>query len=133
MPFVWKGGEAPRKERQRISFEIARDRMVANLRAELARFNQQGRDTRHIIRLSPSETVFIFYYGTREVIQAKVACGPRQTLEREAERLFTAVLKASSISSSGARTRSARHTLPQHARAAGTSAADFPEGPFRDF
>jgi hypothetical protein len=67
--------------------------MVANLRAELARFKQQGRDTRHIKRLSPSETVFIFYYGRQEAIQAKVTCGPCQTLEREAGRLFTAVLK----------------------------------------
>lgn len=67
--------------------------MVANLRAEFARFNQEGRDTRHIKRLSPCQTVFIFYYGTQEAIQAKVTCGPRQTLEREAARLFTAVLK----------------------------------------
>ena len=78
-----------------MSFEIARERMVANLRAELARFNQQGRDTRHIKRLSPSETVFIFYYRSQEAIQAKVTCGPRQTLEHEAARLFSAVLKGS--------------------------------------
>jgi hypothetical protein len=82
-----------RKARQRISFEIARERMVANLRAEFARFNQQGRDTRHIKKLSPAETVFIFYYGREQAIQAKVTCGPRQTLEREAGGLFTAVLK----------------------------------------
>jgi hypothetical protein len=76
-----------------MSFEAARNRMVTNLRAELARFNEQRRDTRHIKRLSPSETVFIISYGTLEAIQAKVTCEPGQSLEREAERMFSDILK----------------------------------------
>ena len=36
-----------RKTRQRISFEIARERMVANLRAELIQFVRERRNTRH--------------------------------------------------------------------------------------
>jgi hypothetical protein len=76
----------PRKQRQPVSFETARARMVANLGAELDRFIEQGRNTRHIKRFSPSETVFIFSYGTQQAIQAKVTCGPRQTLTREADR-----------------------------------------------
>src|SRR6266404_7309912 len=127
MPFVWKGGEPPRKARQRISFEIARERMVANLRAELGRFNQQGRDTRHIIRLSPSETVFIFYYGTREVIQAKVTAAPTKPLNAEPNPCLQPFLRATSTRISGAHTKAAWRSLTQCARRdAGPRAPDFP-------
>src|ERR1700730_19216940 len=82
-----------RSKRQRITFEIARARMVANLRAELARFIEQGRNTRRIIRLSPSETVFIFTYANIEAIQAKVSCERGADLKREVDRMLYAVLQ----------------------------------------
>jgi hypothetical protein len=53
----------------------------------------QGRNTRHIKRLSPSDTVFILYYAAQQAIQAKITCGPGQTFEREADRLFADILK----------------------------------------
>jgi len=66
---------------------------VANLRAELVRFNRERRNTRHIRRLSPSETVFIISFGPVEAIQAKVTGERGDALHREAERLFSAILK----------------------------------------
>src|SRR5271166_3543185 len=82
-----------KKQRQRMSFEIARERMVATLRAELGRFNREGRNTRHIKRLSPSETVFIISFGNVEAIQAKVTAECGEALQREAERMFSDILK----------------------------------------
>jgi hypothetical protein len=66
--------------------------MIVNLRSELARFTREDRNTPHIKKLSQSETVFILYHGTEEAIQAKITCGPTQSVKVEAESLFAAIL-----------------------------------------
>jgi hypothetical protein len=82
-----------RKARPRpISFEFARCRMVDNLRAELARFVQGHRDTRHIKRIAPTFAVFRLGYGVTEAFQAKLTFNPRQSPERAARPMFAAIL-----------------------------------------
>jgi hypothetical protein len=93
MAFTFEPVSIRRQARPRTTFEIARERMVATLRAELDRFIRERRNTRHIKKLSFSETVFVIRFGAIEAIQAKVTGERGEPLRREAEQLFSAILK----------------------------------------
>lgn len=60
---------------------MARERMVATLRAEANRFIRERRNTRHIKKISLSETVFVIRFGAIEAIQAKVTGERGEPLE----------------------------------------------------
>jgi hypothetical protein len=125
MAFTFEPAPEPKpQKRLALTFTDARARMVENLRAELARFNREGRNTRHIKRLSPSS----FSSSTterRKQFRPSLHAGLTNPLKPKRNACLPPSSTARRIASFTRPKKSAASALPPHARLK-KSAPNFP-------